>query len=234
MPRSTEWTMQGDPSGAGTRGTGRAPAGKIFCIGLQKTGTTSIEKALKALGYTVCGEVTGYRADLDDRERLKDAIAKAKRFDAFNDFPWNIYFRELDRRFPRSKFILTVREREAWLRSCRRQYARFRRPALDAVFGATDPVRDEARFVRGYERHVRQVRDYFARRPGDLLVMNLAEGGNWRKLCSFLGRAAPPDPFPRAQAGGTLVSLVQRNAIGLLKEISYRATNAAETRRRAA
>ncbi len=43
---------------------------------------------------------------------------------------------------------------------------------------------------------MRNVRDYFADRPGTLLELDVCGGENWRPLCSFLDREVPSEPFP--------------------------------------
>ena len=48
-----------------------------------------------------------------------------------------------------------------------------------------------------YRRHEAVVRGYFARRPGDLLVFNVAGGDGWGPLCEFLGHPVPEAAFPR-------------------------------------
>ena len=55
---------------------------------------------------------------------------------------------------------------------------------------------DEARFVRAYQRHVENVKRYFADRPGDLLVLEIANGDGYEKLAPFLGVPVPEQPFP--------------------------------------
>lgn len=196
-------------------------APKIFCIGLQKTGTTSLEIALRKLGYRVCGEVGGYRADLTRRERIEDALRKSARFDAFNDFPWNILYRELDAAFPGSKFILTVRDKDRWIRSCSRHYATLKRPALKTVFGAPTPKENERRFKDALTRHNDEARAYFQGRPEDFLAMNLEAGDSWSELCGFLNQPQPDEPFPIGFRGDSLRIRVWRSIIGVMKNFSY-------------
>ena len=79
---------------------------KVFCIGFHKTGTTSLELALKKLGYRVTGSFG--TKDPDIAEKVHEmAYAMVPEYDAFEDNPWPILYRELDERFPGSKFILT-------------------------------------------------------------------------------------------------------------------------------
>lgn len=40
------------------------------------------------------------------------------------------------------------------------------------------------------------MRDYFAGRPEDLLIMDICAGDGWEKLCPFLGFEIPETPFP--------------------------------------
>ena len=93
---------------------------KIFGLGLSKTGTTSLAHALDILGYKVrdCLGITIYRKgqiSSIDRTALKN-------YDALTDTPIPSFYRELDIEFPNSKFILTVRELDAWLNSCKKQF----------------------------------------------------------------------------------------------------------------
>ena len=65
-----------------------------------------------------------------------------------------------------------------------------------ATYGAMR-FRDAQRLRHVYDTHVRNVLHYFADRPNDLLVMNVAGGDSWDKLCPFLGIATVPnEPFP--------------------------------------
>ena len=76
---------------------------KVFCIGFHKTGTTSLELALKRLGYRVTGSFGTKDPDIANKVHEK-AYAMVAKFDAFEDNPWPILYKELDQRFPaRSK-----------------------------------------------------------------------------------------------------------------------------------
>ncbi len=175
---------------------------KVFGIGLSKTGTSSLAQALQRLGFKTrdCMGATRYVAgDLSSID-METVLAH----DALTDTPIPSFYRQLDARFPGSKFVLTVRDREGWLKSCRKQFSeRFGATQNEAhkrlfqdLYGTN--VFDEPRFVGGYERFVAGVLDYFRDRPRDLLVMDIAAGDGWDKLCPFLGRAVPDVPFPKA------------------------------------
>jgi hypothetical protein len=47
-----------------------------------------------------------------------------------------------------------------------------------------------------YRQHLKNVREYFANRPDDLLTLDICGGDAWEPLCSFLNVAVPAQPFP--------------------------------------
>ena len=116
---------------------------KVFCLGLSRTGTTSLFHALRALGlrpfhyplwlfskpeilglppFCPALRLNPYAAwrrgkELKASRNLHDARALLEKHDAFTDLPIPLYYHSLDRFFPGSKFILTTRAVESWLQS---------------------------------------------------------------------------------------------------------------------
>ncbi|MCB1418177.1 MAG: hypothetical protein KDJ74_03905 [Notoacmeibacter sp.] len=182
------------------------PQGKIFGIGLSKTGTTSLYTALEMMGYRAGTfrhmrklGLSGWMAG----DFSKDHFIG---LDAVTDLPVGTWFRELDARYPGSKFILTVRDSDAWLGSIERQFRSnpdpapgFIRDVRLAQYGVT--TFNEMRFRRILTEHEQAVRAHFAGRPDDLLVMDVFSGDGWDKLSAFLGRPAPDAPFPSVKPG---------------------------------
>ena len=185
----------------------QAHANKIFGIGLSKTGTTSLGQALNQLGIATIDYPHDART-LDELERGVYRLSILEHYQAVTDTPVAPYYAQLDALYPGSKFILTVRDKDAWLRSAEshwqfsrewaerdRQFARFTYFICTAVYGC---VRFNAeRFSYVYDTHLRNVMDYFADRPDDLLVMDICAGDGWEKLCDFLGMPVPDAEFPR-------------------------------------
>lgn len=170
---------------------------KVFCIGFHKTGTTSLAKALKELGYTVTGP--NAVRDPNISQNVYDvAFPLVEKFDAFQDNPWPLLFRELDERYPNSKFILTVRRPEDWIRSQVKHFGTDVTPMRQWIYGVGSPEGNEAVYVERFELHNREVLSYFQDRSDDLLVMDLAAGDGWEKLCPFLGKEIPEISFPHA------------------------------------
>ncbi len=175
---------------------------RVFCVGLSKTATTSLTKALKMLGYRA--NHFPIRMIVYTEGGLSLDLSKIRKYDALSDLPVARFYKELDIAFPDSKFILTTREMEAWLDSCRRHFWPgqifkgdywFNRLHED-IYGSIDY--DEDKFREAYKRHKREVLDYFEGREDDLLVMNIPEGDRWEELCSFLEEDIPEEDFPNA------------------------------------
>ena len=173
---------------------------KIFCIGFHKTGTTSLAVALKALGYRVTGP-----NGVNDPDIAKNVHAMTdqlvRKFDAFQDNPWPIIYKDLDRRYPGSKFILTLRDTNQWLKSQVKYFGERESEMRKWIYGAGCPVGNEETYVRIFDEHNRDVVAHFSERPDDLLVMELAKGDGWEKLCPFLGKKIPDVPFPHVNKG---------------------------------
>lgn len=185
---------------------------RIFGIGMQKTATTSLDKALQLLGFDSAHWLDGKWAVAILREmRAKGRSDTLERHYALCDLPIAILFRELDRSYPGSKFILTVRDEVDWLVSARAHWSyehNTHRPDWDlypaahfihrATYGQKyfDPIV----FLARYRRHNAEVLEYFRDRPDDLLVMDMSRGASWRELCEFVERSIPEEKYPRAYA----------------------------------
>jgi hypothetical protein len=172
---------------------------KVFCIGFHKTGTTSLELALKKLGYRVKGSFGTKDPDIASKVH-EMAYAMVDEFDAFEDNPWPILYRELDQRFPGSKFVLTRRPSKNWIQSQVKDFATTETPMRRWIYGenAGCPAGNENTYIARYERHNREVQEYFANRSDDLLIIDLPNDDGWSRLCPFLGHPIPNVPFPHA------------------------------------
>jgi hypothetical protein len=189
--------------------------GKVFCIGRNKTGTTSLEKALSQLGYRFSPQPHGEKLLQDWVRRDFSAIVRlAANADAGQDIPYSLpyTFQALDAAFPGAKFILTLRDTpEDWFESLVRFHAKImncgdRKPSADdlkryhyhyagylydsqrTIYGVgDDELYDAEIYIRHYVLHAWNVTDYFRYRPGQLLVLNIGEPDAMQRLCEFLG-----------------------------------------------
>ncbi len=94
---------------------------KIFCIGANKTGTTSLAATLEIYGYSIPNQLNqemeiSKQTYLGNFAPLNEFVNK---YDAFQDLPFSIdnYYIVADTLYPNSKFILTERDPEDWYNS---------------------------------------------------------------------------------------------------------------------
>lgn len=97
---------------------------KVFCLSMQRTGTTSVGKFLRDFGYRWAGwplsvlnnwSSAWYEGDYESIFRSTDFRVA----NAFEDDPWWFpgFYEVLHQRFPQSKFILFERDPDAWFKS---------------------------------------------------------------------------------------------------------------------
>lgn len=173
---------------------------RVFCIGWHKTGTSTLGLALLDLGY----EVVGARLDMSKPLLEGDtgtAIRLAVNFDALQDVPWAALFKELDAAYPESKFILTVRDEESWLNSAKKHFGDTYVGLHEWLYGKGILQGNEELYLERFRKHYSDVKDYFAGREDDILVMDLLGGDTWEKLCDFLNEPIPEKPFPYENKG---------------------------------
>lgn len=185
---------------------------RIFGIGMQKTATTSLDAALKLLGFDSAHWLEGKWAVAILKEmRAKGRSETLERHYALCDLPISILFRELDRAYPGSKFILTLRDEVDWLVSARDHWSYQHNthrpdwdmwPAANFIHQATYGQKhfDAMVMLERYRRHNAEVREYFRSRPDDLLVMDMSRGAGWSELCPFVEREIPNAEYPRMYA----------------------------------
>jgi len=191
---------------------------KVFVIGFQKTGTTSMGAALEKLGYQLGG---GFRVNHPrgvpiplpiTQDKLANAARSfALRADAFEDNPWPIVFKEMDQAFPGSKFILTRRDPGSWIDSMKRHFGEHGNPMRTFIYGNGSPVGNETQYVCRYQRHIDEVMAHFVDRPDDLMILNL-ETVEWADLCAFLDKAVPEEPFPHRNKAEDRTGVVSKVA----------------------
>ena len=197
--------------------------GKIFCIGVNKTGTTSLKKAFKELGYVVGNQWKAEQLLTEYKNGDFDVIAKyCKTAQVFQDFPFSFpkTYEFMDRAYPNAKFILSIRDSsEQWYYSLVKFHSKVfgngSVPTTKQLKNATyihkgyawecnrlrfkspesDPYKKEM-LIKSYEEYNQSVINYFKDRPQDLLIINLAEKGSYQKLIDFLGISSPFDDFP--------------------------------------
>ena len=100
---------------------------KIICAGYGKTGTKSITKALRYLGFTVFDwqeqtfDFVDHWVDVFQNGAKPDVKRVYQNADVCVDMPGNVFYEEILEAFPDCKVILSVREEDSWIASVVRQ-----------------------------------------------------------------------------------------------------------------
>ena len=190
---------------------------KIFCIGFNKTGTTSLSHYFRLCGLTSCHwpsvvDGTDYEArcvavwnqPAKVLETLKPVIAD---YEVHSDVPWSGLVAELAARYPDALFILSTREPAMWWNSLdahwslatrRHRLSPFERiqfqpylTGLDRRFGREHRGELTGAFL-AHEAFVTQTLP-----PQMLLKIDISDKNFAERLSGFAG-TDPAIPFPAA------------------------------------
>lgn len=197
---------------------------KVFCVGLNKTGTTSLQKEMELQGYVV-GNQRQAELLFDDwvKRDFRRIIRYCRTAQFFQDAPFSLpyTFMAVDQAFPVSKFILTLRDNaEIWYNSLVRFHSKLWGngnipPTSEDLRNATyiykgfpyhsrfcvnnvpeeDPYNKNV-LIDYYNTHNKNVIDYFRHRPNELLVINLKIAEDYSRFCKFIGCKQIRDHFP--------------------------------------
>lgn len=176
---------------------------KVFGVGLPKTATTSLEEGFVRLGYNKLGY------SLEDLQSFlksgfnQDVIKTTEAYDAFADWPWSLMYADLFETYGRNaRYILTRRKSaEVWVNSMKRHsITTVTADIRHSVYGIHLPHGYEPMLIELYNRHAREVTEFFeAKGASDcLLDLEIGTEGDWERFCTFLGHEPIGDGFPHA------------------------------------
>jgi hypothetical protein len=165
---------------------------KVFCIGLPRTGTTSLKRALNMLGYKTCSLKDAL--ENEDTAHVGDAIC----------LPIERW-KDLVEEYPDAKFILTMRESsEVWFQSvCKRAEKKRSNPGVaeqrERMYGHAWPTEENKQdFISIYEDRIDDILlyFYFKNKLKNILLFCPENGDGWEKLCKFLDKPIPDRKYP--------------------------------------
>ena len=196
---------------------------KIFCIGRNKTGTTSLAKALTDLGYKLANQASGELLIKDyANANWKPIIKFCSTAEVFQDVPFSSPYTWLilHHYFPQSKFILTTRDETLWYQSIVTFHTKLfskdgiNPPTIDDLKNATYRYKgymwDENRavwnipendlynkelMIQQYQLHNNSIRNFFYNKP-NFIELDLSNKSSYKELCSFLAKEPLYDYFP--------------------------------------
>lgn len=190
-------------------------AEKIFCIGMSRTGSTSLSRALERIGYNTIHFNNGSK--IIDWVDFFDA-------DAFLDAPVSARFETLYYSFENCKFIYLEREIDEWVKSisnfydtkCPKEIGKYE---INSGWGYSEGWPENnvslrmmhknlyTRYESWREAYIAfddRVVQFFEEKSNDkLLRLNVTGGEGWQKLCSFLDVPVPDGPFPHVNSGAS-------------------------------
>ncbi|KAI9491219.1 P-loop containing nucleoside triphosphate hydrolase protein [Zychaea mexicana] len=204
---------------------------EVIGAGLSRCGTDSLRVALNMLGYNTHhmrelletdGHPEVFEEAYKNPEKPVDWDSVYEGFSAAVDCPSIFVLPRLFKKYPDAKVILTKRDFDSWYKSVSntifhlhdqlpenpQEFAvRTRRMVktiwLNGSFQDMQKFKDEPELIKTrFEAHNAWVVENV---PADrLLVLDLRDGINWDKLCAFLGKPIPDEPYPRINSTQSL------------------------------
>ncbi|KIJ33608.1 hypothetical protein M422DRAFT_264374 [Sphaerobolus stellatus SS14] len=189
------------------------PSIRVICLGLSRTGTTSMTKALEILGYGPCyhtfslvssgvNDFKKWMKIYDKGEDLEIIDGILQGYSSVLDLPAANFPEALYRAYPDAKFILTTRDPAKWEQSLKHtviartekaRHAKEPTEGLKSIMAWWDEHEmGTEHFQNVLLRHNERVQNLIP--AGKLLVYNVAEG--WEPLSQFFGVPIPEAPFP--------------------------------------
>ncbi|MGB7451176.1 MAG: sulfotransferase [Lysobacterales bacterium] len=170
---------------------------KVIGIGLNKTGTKTLQHLFNHLGYNHQGFSVAYFLAYQ-KEQMEKLMACVDSHDSFEDWPWPLIYQKIDQNFDDCKFILTTRKTpETWFKSLSKMAVRM--GPMDKVekfvYGYSMPHGKKKEHLSYYLNHNAKVREYFKDRPDKLLEICWENGDTYEKVAEFLD--VPTDDLPQ-------------------------------------
>ena len=143
---------------------------KIFGIGLSKSGSHSLSAFLNSLGFWC---VHNPNTNLMSKGNFVSALGSRI---AAVDTSVSAYFKQLDKAFPHSAFILTCRKDEdAWEKSCVNHFSDSSRKKIEGKQNVRKILFGNRTFKESFRHHHSTVLEYFGTKSKRLLVIDVTD-----------------------------------------------------------
>ena len=165
---------------------------KIFGIGLNKTGTSSLGDYFELLGYKLYCKPTSKNIDIAKKNpEYFDKIIE--NYHVFEDWPFPLIYKYIYEKYPTSKFILTMREdNEKWFDSLFRHSKRTGpTEQRKKIYGYHDPeptnINNKKTHIDIYNKHFDNVKKFFQDRDNSrLLILYVDDKDKEQKIHEFI------------------------------------------------
>lgn len=194
------WIKYDSPNKVTTNNT------KIFIIGFNRTGTRALhyffkDNNLKTIHWDNNNLVDVFERNLQQGSKLLNngrtinkkvnTTCNYEDADVFSDITKHIinkdakdYYKILDKDYPKSKFILNIRDVNKWIQS-RLKHSNGKVLKEQMAFHGCDHEQIKVIWKNMYEQHILEVGQYFKGRNNDLCVFNI-ENDSIDKIIEFL------------------------------------------------
>lgn len=195
---------------------------KVFCLSMQRSGTTSVGDWLESHGLIRSGSPTSSRLGWSRswmngkmKNIFEDEIFKNSEVLEDDPFWFPAIYIELAQRFPEARFILLEREPNAWFDSMCRHSAG-QNPGLSDIHALVYNREEDLsslieekhlsadlpnllsitnmreHYIQIYKQHIKNVQDYFLDMPGRLFYGKLTDESSFIDMLSFLNLERDP------------------------------------------
>jgi len=166
------------------------PTPKIINLSLPKTGTTSLEKAIRLLGYSVSDLAVELPPSFPGYDVILKKIAHKNHM--VSDMPScspKIY-KQYFQLYPNTKAILLQRPVEDWLKSSIRHFGGTESSPRELVFGKgkSDPAKNKKHWMKFYAAHKTECFSFLRNNSIDHLILDIDGTNKSSLLCEFLDK----------------------------------------------
>ncbi|MXN67134.1 hypothetical protein GR183_19675 [Stappia sp. GBMRC 2046] len=180
---------------------------KIFCLGLPKTGLSSLLSFMFDNGVAAYGK-SHTLSKYYYAHRLADMARFYDQGEYHCDVPTPFAYEALFERYgSNAKYILSTRQdAETWYASMLRHniYAHPVKHKQKRFFGTRFPHGFKGAYTDFYERHNEAVAEFFEKRsPANFMIMKTGSDFDIDALCSFIGVEPTQAAYPKANVSGT-------------------------------
>lgn len=192
---------------------------RVFCIGPQKTGTTSLAKLFQNEGYVVAPQYPFEKMAVEyltkNYYKIYDLIDNDfKHCNFFQDVPFSFYgcYKILYEKYPNAKYILSIRNSsEDWYDSLNRFIKLFNKnfskinksPIINAEMFLYYKIYmhyivknyDKETLIKGYNNHIKDANEFFKNKD-NFIQINLSKHEDFIRLENFLGIKFKSKKFP--------------------------------------
>lgn len=196
---------------------------KIFCIGFNKTGSTSLITSINRLGFKI-GDMNKGELCLIDviKGDLTSTFSLCESATAFKDIPFSLpgIWYELYKVYPTAKYILSERDSaEQWYSSITRFHTKawsknkstptwkdlkestkvsYKGLGYDYIkytFNTEGNPYDKTALIDVYNKHNHDVKEFF-KNSKNFLTINVSRNDDYLRLCNFLNVKPLDRKFP--------------------------------------